>query len=338
MTETIQSDILADTLSKLNNVDEKQGIFIIKPGNKWLKEAKDKPIPKSLFLGVWHEGEVCILFAETNAGKSILAVQVGDVISKSQPVLYFDFELSDKQFEVRYSNDSTNHYFFSENFYRAEINPDEADYEAAGFSSLEEYINGSIEMAIIQTGAKVLIIDNITYLRSETEKAKEALPLMKHLKRLKNKHGLSILTLAHTPKRNPTLPITRNDLQGSKMLINFCDSAFAIGESQKDKRLRYLKQIKSRNSEIVFDTDNVALFEITKPDNFLSFTPVHAAGSVHGVHTNNEHEHLKHRTKEDKEVYKERTIELNSKGYSQRDIAKEIGISLGSVNNYLRDK
>lgn len=99
-----------------------------------------------------------------------------------------------------------------------------------------------------------MVIDNLTYLRNETERAKNALPLMKHLKALKNKFDLSILVLAHTPKRDMTKPITRNDLQGSKMLINFCDSSFAIGESSKDKSLRYLKQIKVRNSEFKYDT------------------------------------------------------------------------------------
>jgi len=32
---------------------------------------------------------------------------------------------------------------------------------------------------------------------------------------------LSILALAHTPKRDQHNPITKNDLQGSKMLITF---------------------------------------------------------------------------------------------------------------------
>jgi hypothetical protein len=44
-------------------------------------------------------------------------------------------------------------------------------------------------------------------------------------------------------------PLSANDLQGSKMLINFCDSAFAIGKSSNDKDLRYLKQIKQRSKE-----------------------------------------------------------------------------------------
>ena len=54
------------------------------------------------------------------------------------------------------------------------------------------------------------------------------------MKALKSKYGLSILVLAHTPKRDSGKPLGRNDLQGSKMIINFCDSAFAIGESAKN--------------------------------------------------------------------------------------------------------
>jgi hypothetical protein len=59
---------------------------------------------------------------------------------------------------------------------------------------------------------------------------------------LKNKHNLSILILAHTPKRNFTNPLSNNDLQGSKMLANFIDSSIAIGKSYLNEDLRYIKQ------------------------------------------------------------------------------------------------
>jgi hypothetical protein len=233
-----------------------------------------------LFGEFWFEGELCILFADTNLGKSILAVQIGNSISKGelikgfkletskQPILYFDFELSDKQFENRYSIKFEQHYNFDDNFIRVEINPDATIPETQTF---EDYLNHSLEQSITETGAKVLIIDNLTYLKNETEKAKDALPLMKHLKALKNKYGLSILALAHTPKRDLSKPITRNDLQGSKMLINFCDSAFSIGESNTDKSLRYIKQIKQRNTEQIYDAENVCICKIDKPFNFLLF-------------------------------------------------------------------
>ena len=93
------------------------GLFIMKTANEWLQQASLRPVPKMLFSELWHEGELCILFADTNTGKSILAVQIADSISrgtpiegfkmtaKEQPVVYFDFELFDKQFEARYSVD-----------------------------------------------------------------------------------------------------------------------------------------------------------------------------------------------------------------------------------------
>jgi len=315
------------------------GLFIVQPANAWLQVAAQRPIPQMLFGKLWFEGEICILFADTNLGKSILAVQIADSISRGkeisgfpleaarQPVLYFDYELSDKQFEVRYSVDYRDHYVFDDNFLRAEIDPERADYQGEGFNSLEEYINVSLERSIIASGAKVLIIDNLTYLRSETEKAKDALPLMKELKALKSRYKLSILALAHTPKRDLSKPITRNDLQGSKMLINFCDSAFALGDSFRDKRLRYIKQIKARNTEIIYDADNVALCQIDKPANFLQFE---------FLDFSTEREHLKQPTETDRTKLIEQAKELSQQGRSQRQIAAELNISVGAVNKYLK--
>lgn len=282
--EDLQSEIQSfersfeenDTPKSQNDI----GLFTVLTANDWIEQAKKRPIPKMLFSEFWHEGEVCILFADTNLGKSILAVQIADSISRGAPipgfklealtqtVLYFDFELTDKQFQNRYSIDYENPYDFKNNLLRVEINPNSDIPEGSTF---EDFLNRSIENAIIKTNAKALIIDNLTYLRSETEKAKDALPLMKQLKALKNKYNLSLLILAHTPKRDLSKPITRNDLQGSKMLINFCDSSFSIGESFTDKSIRYLKMIKARNTEIIFDAENVCVCHICKPSNFLKF-------------------------------------------------------------------
>lgn len=283
-----------------NEAKESKGLFTVKTASRWIEQAKTRPIPKMLFGEFWFEGELCILFADTNLGKSILAVQIGNSISRGeqirgfkletskQPILYFDFELSDKQFENRYSIKFEQHYSFDNNFIRVEINPDALIPEAQTF---EDYLNHSLERSITETRAKVLIIDNLTYLKSETEKAKDALPLMKHLKALKNKYGLSIIALAHTPKRDLSKPITRNDLQGSKMLINFCDSSFSIGESSNDKNTRYIKQIKARNTEIIYDTENVCICHIEKPYNFLQFE---------FLNFGTEQEHLKQITESEK--------------------------------------
>jgi RecA-family ATPase len=320
-----------------NDAQECKGLLTVKTANDWIEQAKTRPVPKMLFDAFWFQSEISILFADTNLGKSILAVQIGDSISKGekisgfkleaqkQPILYFDFELSDKQFENRYSIEFKRHYNWDENFMRVEINPDAAIMEGQSF---EDYLNYSIERCIIETGAKVLIIDNLTFLNSDNEKAKAALPLMKHLKVLKNKYELSILILAHTPKRDMSKPINRNDLAGSKMLINFCDSAFSIGESSIDKNLRYLKQIKQRNTEQVYDAENVCICQIDKPHNFLLFE---------FVDFGKESQHLKQYTEKDKEDVIAKVIELTNKGLSLREVGAEMGFSHSKVQRILKE-
>ena len=87
----------------------------IRTAEQCLEEASLQPAPKMLFDELWFENELCIFFADTNVGKSILAVQIADAIARGipmegfrlegppRPVLYLDFEISDKQFEKRYS-------------------------------------------------------------------------------------------------------------------------------------------------------------------------------------------------------------------------------------------
>lgn len=328
----------AEQLIRLGNeAKESKGLFLVKTANRWIEQAKTRPIPQMLFGEFWFEGELCILFADTNLGKSILAVQIGNSIStgelirgfrleaRKQPILYFDFELSDKQFEGRYSVKYEQHYNFDDYFIRVEINPDADIPENMIF---EDYLNHSLERSIIESGSKILIIDNLTYLKNETERAKDALPLMKHLKALKSKYGLSILALAHTPKRDLSKPITRNDLQGSKMLINFCDSSFSIGESTIDKNLRYFKQIKQRNTEQIYDAENVCVCQIDKPLNFLQFE---------FLNFGKEWEHLRQPTEKDTENRNEKVIELKRQGRSLRDIGGELGISHMKVSRILKD-
>lgn len=311
--------------------------FILKSANEWIVDAKNRPIPKMLFSEFWFENELCILFSDTNLGKSILAVQICNSISKGKAingfklqkeaskVLYFDFELSDKQFEKRYSNNFEDHYQFDDNFLRAEINPVQPLSE--GYKNFDEYLVQSIEKLIIRDKIKILVIDNITYLRNDTEKAKDANHLMKELNALKKKYGLSILVLAHTPKRDSTKSITKNDLSGSKMLMNFCDSSFAIGESFQIKGQRYLKQIKQRNTEHIYDSNNIVLCHILKNFNFLEFK---------FLGLDNEFEHLKVIPQMQNDERTSKIKELKEKGYSNVKIAEELGISEGTVRNTLK--
>lgn len=317
---------------------ENRGLFIMKSVNEWMIEASRYEEPKMLFDKLWFEGELCILFADTNVGKSILGVQIANSISKGEPidgflmdaekqgVVIFDFELSKKQNEKRYSQDYKNHYLFDNSFNRIEMNPNMDIPDSMDFDT---FLTLSMESVIVESGAKIVVIDNITYLKDGTETAKDALPLMKKLKELKVKHNLSMLILAHTPKRNLSKPLDRNDLQGSKMLMNFCDSSFAIGESALDSNVRYLKQIKQRNTSCVYDADNVALFEIEKPSNFLQFK---------FLDFGKEQDHLRVLTKKDTQQRKLKAEELRNQGLNNVEIGKVLSVSESAVRKWFKQQ
>ncbi|OIQ64578.1 hypothetical protein GALL_538700 [mine drainage metagenome] len=185
----------------------------------------------------------------------------------------------------------------------------------------------AISAEVSKTKANVLIIDNVTYAGNGTQNANAALSLMKALKALKIKFGLSILVLAHTPKRNACKPLTVNDLQGSKMLINFADSAFAIGKSTAETSLCYLKQIKQRNTAQRHGPANVCLCRIQKPGAFLHF-------QFEGYSA--EHQHLLSRSAASRQDFARTIAELSAAGLSQREISRQLGIGLATVNRLLR--
>ena len=337
-TDLLKMELEADLSNGFEKTDKSLPIdsncFYIKPMNEWIEGAKNRPIPNMLFSELWYENEICILFADTNLGKSILALQISNALSKginiegfkmevqSQKVMYFDFELSDKQAENRYSENYLNHYEFSSNLLRVEINPE--NEIPIQFKDFDSYLCHSIECSIVKYDTKIVVIDNLTYLKSDTEKAKDALPLMKLLNGLKKKYNLSILVLAHTPKRDSSKALTKNDLSGSKMLMNFCDSSFAIGESSQQSGIRYLKQIKQRNTELIFDTHNVIICQIEKKSNFLEFVFLGFESEIN---------HLKPKNNEDQ---LNEIIELKKQNMPNTQIADKFGITEGTIRNWLK--
>jgi archaellum biogenesis ATPase FlaH len=331
---------------RMNTVNTNAGLFTCRPMRAWLSDASKKPVPRKLCGDVWAEGELVIFFGSTGDGKTAFAVQIADDITKGtsstglamdatcQSVLYIDFELSDCQQLRRYAVEQRNGdgclyygnvYEFDEKFQRVEVNAASQAFDRV--VDWEETLLMEVERIIVESEAKVVIVDNITWLSRETDKGKFALPLMQRLCDLKRQHGLSVLVLAHTPKRDETRPISLNDLAGSRILANFADSVFAIGKSATDPGSRYLKQLKVRSAELAYSSDNVAVFQFEKEGNFLGFT---------FTGESSESEHLRTLTDSARDELMVRAHELRAEGKTQREIAKEMKISLGAVNKYLK--
>lgn len=299
------------------------GMLTLRTANRTLQEARMRPDPVDLYHELWYEGEVCCLFADSNLGKSIYAVQMADEISLFRKVLYVDCELSDKQFQLRYTDPVTGQlHQFSEGLIRAEINP-----EKMNLKNFENEIIANIEEAALATGSKVIIIDNLTYLCNNSEKGDVAGLFMISLINLKKKYGWSLLIIAHTPKRSLTSPITQNDLAGSKKLYNFFDSVFAIGKSARDERLRYVKQLKVRAGSYRYDSDNILLYEIA-----------HDGDNVHFEFKGfaNEKDHLKEVTERELSTREDNILELQRQGKTYREIAQAMGISKSMVGKIIK--
>ena len=294
------------------------GMFTIKSANRTIYDAALRPNPRSLYLELWYEGEVCCLFSDSNLGKSIYAVQMADQIASTRRVLLVDCELTDKQFQMRYTDPETGLiHVFPEGLYRAEINPISLDV-----NDYEEKIIKNIEAVALRMAISIIIIDNLTYLCNSSDKGVDAGIFMMKLMNLKKQYGWSLLIIAHTPKRNLSSPITQNDLAGSKKLYNFFDSVFAIGKSAKDDRLRYVKQLKVRAGEFLYDANNIIVYELEKSSAFVHFE---------FKEYSTEKEHLRERTESDEEKQLKRIKELKVQGKSVRDIASVVGISKSKV-------
>jgi len=297
-----------------------EGVFIVKKANDAMNDSSRKTNPRNLWKTLWYEGEICCLFSDSNLGKSIYAVQIATEIAKTEKVLYFDFELSEKQFQLRYTNDKTQELFiFPTNLYRVEINCNKLDPMSFEDNVMDDILNLSINR-----GCKILIIDNLTYLCSAMEKAEAAGTLMKELISMKKLHGFSIMILAHTPKRPLWEPLNQNHLQGSKRLYNMFDSCFAIGQSAKNEELRYIKELKVRWGSKTYGESHVIVAKIDKIDNFLQFVEV---GFAH------EKEHLRANDSETREELKKMIDQLKAEGASYRKIGEQLGIPKSTVEH-----
>ena len=265
-------------------------IFEVESANETMKAAQKMQIPNMLFGELIFEKELTILFSSAGIGKTMLAVQIADHISRgksfgtmknesqAQSVIFFDLELTKKQFQGRYcvrdlKNSKipwTNDFVWHSNFYRAQFNS--AFFKQKNIDRVEAVYNGIVRH-IDKRKAKVIFIDNISWLTTRgLEASKDAGELMSRLDDLKKLKELTIIIMAHTPKKLKFTPMQMNDLAGSAAIQNFVDSIFAINRSVKDVDFRYLIQLKSRSSEGAFHEHNVVTLQKKhiKP-NFMGF-------------------------------------------------------------------
>jgi hypothetical protein len=293
--------------------------------NQRLQEAEEEPDVEPLVGGLFQVRDLAILFGDTNVGKTLAGYTIAEELSKGKEkvlglesnggckrVLYYDDELHDPNFKQRYQG----HRFSDELLISKEPPTDgNGNIDTAGFRD-------NIE----DERPDILIIDNITSLAAGSSTETEvALHIMSSLKGLKEEFGISILVIAHTPKRDPKRPIDTNALGGSKHLADFADTISGIGGSVQDRDLRYLKHLKSRTMQI---PQEVYLQRVVESDTFLGL-------SYEGI--GQEYEHLKKPKEKGKKKEQEEAERLREEGYSYQQISEKLEVPRSTIGNWLKD-
>ena len=349
-------------------------LLCAKPVSFWLEIGRRWPRQEQLFGPFWLKGELCILFARTGVGKSVLAMQIAESLARGVPlppfdkedvprvppqrVLYIDFELDCDQLAMRYSRISEDRtkfdafYEFSTQFFRGEMSWNGCVEE--GYDGFSDMFFTCLDEHVRDSEADILVIDNITFLdTSATSNVNVALKVMRRLVELKKYSHISILVLAHTPKRRTSQPLTEHDLQGSINIANFADSMFAMETSRTGTDIRYLKQIKTRTGRKQFGHTNVAAFSLQKFDfgselGIVQNTERPAFNNFLGMKFktfSHENEHLEiprqtancnRSTSKDKTSVIENAKRLAAEGKSSRKIAAELKIAHTTAARYVQ--
>ena len=275
--------------------------------NKDIAEAEEEA-PMRMMMGslIW-ENTISFLFASPGKGKTVLAVQISEAIARGKGMFpfttslgeefllpnectdgmkvgYVDLELSKHQFKKRFTNPVTGEtYKLSDNFIRISTN------RGGRRKSMDKEgtIFRDIENEVASHKIKFLVIDNISKLSPDAKSDGEVMArLMDRFEYLRDKYNLTLLILAHTPKRiNLTQPMSLYDMAGSAIAADYSDSMICIGEDITDPKLKYIKQVKDREGEGQFGIENVIRCQIELAENntFLS---------MHYRNCGNERDHL----------------------------------------------
>ncbi|MBK6723209.1 MAG: AAA family ATPase [Acidobacteria bacterium] len=272
-----------------------ESMLEVRPASRWITPPSQQRPRRELFGPLWREGEVAILFGPKSSGKSLLAVQLAEDLARgtrtlltassppddssltthhsslAPPVLLIDFELSEQQFTERYTQPPA---FPGQRarrtrfkFKRAALQWDGRVPEAFR-GNVNKFLEHSIQTAIEQSAAKIVIIDSLNHLPRNMASSAGATSMLKNLKHQAARQGLSILVLAnsnetrrrkrpslHSPLSTLNSPLSLRDLSAHRSIIEIADTVFALGTSTFGPEYRYIKHLASRSTPIAPDAD-----------------------------------------------------------------------------------
>lgn len=248
-------------------------------GRSSLRTAYDRIItgigsgrPQMLFDEFWREGELALLFGESGAGKSLLAMQIartlavgGDIPwfvmeAAAAKTLYVDLSMSDRQFASRNSYSGRNGkprvWPVSQRLY-CDRPEDEGE--------LVEWLERQVEAEKL----KYLIIDDLGSIMQTCDGTRETMAVMRGLRRICRRFGVSILVVMQSEAPMGNAGVSERDLGRQRSLCRLADSVFAIGRHPSRSAYVSLLQTRSRSSSVKWTAHNSIPAKITESNGFV---------------------------------------------------------------------
>jgi replicative DNA helicase len=294
-------------------------------------------ITKSCLVGSLVKIEdVAILFSGPENGKSIFGIQMADRISRGESlfsgllrnecepkkVLYFDFELTLSDYKNRYIDGAGNIYEFVDGDWFIRVGND--DKNPKTFAEIAHNMERILVRNIELHQPHVVFVDNITSMSNgSTADADVSKKIMDFLLQLKKRYQLTVIVLAHTPKRyDISKPLMIEDLAGSALLAAYADSIIAIGRSKMGDNIKYIKHIKVRSGRKIHDDQNIIQVSIEKEGAFLQYKTLEEPTGRESDHLLNKYD----ASIDDELIVK--MVELQKEEKSLAQIKKELGLSI----------
>jgi len=223
---------------------------------------------RQLFGPFVLERQLNVLVGQTAAGKSVLMVQVLRGIASEEYDAGFPCEASplkccyiDCENDTDDWRDRMNGERLPDNIIRKTLDP------SVMFEELDIIISREIERIHREEGCVVFGIDNLKWLLSPGNKElTDTWKLLKALNLLRQKLGVTIILATHCNKNKINSEWTIGDISGGSDINRFSQSIWALGNVEGQSSDRYLKQLKQRSAEVVYDASNVAVARLIKAE------------------------------------------------------------------------
>lgn len=223
------------------------------------------------------KGQLGCVFGDSGCGKSTLAMKlaaalaignqkIGDMLTYSpKKVLYLDYELGKQSIRKRTPQG------IPENLIIQSVD----NYLYQGSTNGEDKVQRRIEF-IIETakyyGVEVIIVDNLSNVADDIEQAKDADQFIAELYAQMKHFKLTILFVGHTPKLPRAAKMSANHLKGSSSIAKTMEVLWGFHKYEKNKT--YLIQLKNRDVDLIYDEDNVCLFDYDPEKGHLEYAGV----------------------------------------------------------------